>query len=216
MQELKKLLLHLLCSPIYFNNHIIQFRYFVLPNFRMLIKGHIKFQGRFPLCNQLTRTTGIGEVIIGINCIFGYKPGGFHKHGIVEFQTRSKEAKIIIGNNVFTNNNVFICAANRIEIGDETLIGQYVSLMDFEAHGLHPKKRREIGEIGKITIGKNVWIGNNVTILKNSIIGNNTIIATGAVVSGEFPDNCIIGGLPAKIIKDYNIDWTLNINEPDE
>lgn len=50
-------------------------------------------------------------------------------------------------------------------------------------------------------IGKNVWIGNNVTILKNSEVGDNTIIAAGAVVSGKFPANVIIGGVPAKTIK---------------
>jgi acetyltransferase-like isoleucine patch superfamily enzyme len=92
-------------------------------------------------------------------------------------------------------------AANYIEIGDDTLIGQYVTIMDHEAHGIAPDKRRKLGEIGKVIIGKNVWLGNNVVILKNSEIGDNTIVATGAVVSGKFPANVIIGGIPAKIIK---------------
>ena len=82
------------------------------------------------------------------------------------------------------------------------MIGQNVTIMDFEAHGIEASKRREVGEIGKVRIGKNVWIGNNVTILKNSSIGENTIIAAGAVVSGYFPENVIIGGVPAKIIRE--------------
>jgi acetyltransferase-like isoleucine patch superfamily enzyme len=94
-----------------------------------------------------------------------------------------------------------LCAANYIEIGDYSLIGQNVTIMDFEAHGVDPHKRRSIGEIGHVIIGKNTWIGNNVMILKNSEIGDNTIIATGSVVSGKFPENVIIGGVPAKIIK---------------
>ena len=73
--------------------------------------------------------------------------------------------------------------------------------MDFEAHGIKASERRELGEIGKVSIGKNVWIGNNVTILKNTEIGENTIVAAGAVVSGTFPSNVIIGGVPAKIIR---------------
>lgn len=100
-----------------------------------------------------------------------------------------------------TNNNIFICAANYIDIGDDTLIGQYVTVMDHEAHGIDPEKRRLIGQIGTVKIKKNVWIGNNVTILKNSEIEENTIIAAGAVVSGKFPKNVIIGGIPAKVIK---------------
>jgi acetyltransferase-like isoleucine patch superfamily enzyme len=73
--------------------------------------------------------------------------------------------------------------------------------MDHEAHGVNPNKRRQIGEIGQVLIGQNVWISNNVIILKNSQIGNNSIVAAGTVVSGKFPDNVIIGGIPAKIIR---------------
>ena len=94
-----------------------------------------------------------------------------------------------------------LCSANYIIIGDNTLIGQSVTILDHEAHGVAPDKRRQLGEIGKVIIGKNVWLGNNVIILKNSEIGDNTIVAAGAVVLGKFPANVIIGGVPAKIIK---------------
>lgn len=73
--------------------------------------------------------------------------------------------------------------------------------MDHEAHGIPPDKRRELGAIGEVVIGENVWIGNNVTILKDSHVGDNSIVAAGAVVSGRFPENVIIGGVPAKIIR---------------
>lgn len=73
--------------------------------------------------------------------------------------------------------------------------------MDFEAHGNPPNKRRKLGAIWKVVIGKNVWIGNNVTILKDRKIGDNSIVAAGAVVSGKFPANVIIGGIPARIIR---------------
>jgi acetyltransferase-like isoleucine patch superfamily enzyme len=96
---------------------------------------------------------------------------------------------------------VFICAASMILKGDFTLIGQYVTIMDHEAHGIDPAKRRQIGEIGQVNIGKNLWIRNNVVILKNSFVGDNCIIAAGAIVSGSFPSNSIIGGVPARVIK---------------
>ena len=66
---------------------------------------------------------------------------------------------------------------------------------------MEPRRKRE-GKwgIGKVIIGRNVWIGNNVVILKNTGIGDNTIIAAGAVVSGEFPVNVIAGSVPVKII----------------
>ena len=192
-----------LLRPLFSANSLIRkLRYFIIPNMTKIFRGKIQFEGNWPICDQLTCATGIGNVIIGDNCSFGYKPGGFHRGGMIEFQTRYKEAEIVIGKNIATNNNIFICSANHIEIGDNTLIGQNVTIMDFEAHGTDPSKRRQLGEIGKVIIGKNVWIGNNVTILKNSEVGDNTIIATGAIVSGTFKENIIIGGVPAKIIKE--------------
>lgn len=173
---------------------------FILPNLNALISKRVILQN-YPIFNQKTLLTGTGTVKIGKNCVFGYKPGGYYRGGLIEIQPRYKNAIINIGNHVASNNNAFVCAANYIEIGDETRIGQYVTIMDFEAHGIDPLKRKQIGEIGKIIIGRNVWIGNNVTILKNSEVGNNSIIATGAVVTGKFPGNVIIGGVPAKIIK---------------
>lgn len=177
-----------------------KFFYFIYPNKFNLLRKRIIYK-TIPEFKQITLCEGGGLVEIGINCSFGYKLGGFHRGGSIELQARYKNSKIKIGNNISTNNNIFLCAANYIEIGDDTLVGQNVVMMDFEAHGIAPLDRRSVGEIGKIIIGKNVWIGNNVTILKNSVIGENTIVATGAVVSGIFPQNVIIGGVPAKIIR---------------
>ncbi len=174
---------------------------FFIPNLIFFITKRIVVK-KIPSCQQKTKLTGKGSISIGEGCSFGYKLGGFHRGSIVEIQVRYKDSVIKIKNNIATNNNLFICAANYIEVGDNTLIGQGVTIMDFEAHGTEPTRRKQIGEIGSIIIGKNVWIGNNVTILKNSEIGENTIIATGAVVSGKFPKNVIIGGVPAKIIKE--------------
>ena len=57
---------------------------------------------------------------------------------------------------------------------------------------------------GDISIGNNVWICDNVVILAGAKIGNNCVIAANSVVNKEFPDNCLIGGVPAKIIKKIN------------
>ncbi|MGF7230714.1 acyltransferase [Arachidicoccus sp.] len=172
--------------------------YFIFPNIFRLSKIQVR---KLPKCEQKTKITGQGKVVIGENCSFGYKLGGFHRKGSVELQARYKNSIIQLGNKIATNNNIFICAANLISIGDRTLIGQNVTLMDFEAHGINPDERWKVGEIGKIIIEENVWIGNNVIILKNSKIGKNSIVAAGAIVNGEFPDDVIIGGVPARIIK---------------
>jgi acetyltransferase-like isoleucine patch superfamily enzyme len=155
-----------------------------------------------PSCQQRTYITGKGKIQIGYKCQFGYKMGGFYRKGCIELQARYENSFIKIGNRISTNNNLFICAANYIEIGNDVLIGQGVCFMDHEAHGIAPENRKTIGDVGKIIIGNNVWIGNNVTILKNTEIGENSIVAAHAVVNGKFPNNVIIGGVPAKIIKE--------------
>lgn len=52
-----------------------------------------------------------------------------------------------------------------------------------------------------ITIGNDVWIGMNVIILNGVTIGNAVTVAAGAVVTTDVPDYCVVGGVPAKIIK---------------
>ena len=152
-------------------------RYFFLPNFFKIYSNHLRFN-KISSVEQIIICEGKGVVTIGKNCSLGYKLGGFNRRGSIEFQARYKNANIIIGDNVSTNNNIFICAANHIEIGEDILIGQNVTIMDHEAHGVEPHRRRELGDIGKVIINKNVWIGNNVVILKNTEIGENTIVAT--------------------------------------
>lgn len=177
-----------------------KWNYYLFPNIYPLLKQKVNWISR-PSFNQKIFFNGQGSVDIGANCSFGYKLGGFNYKGSIEIQARYKNSKIKIGNNISTNNNIFICAANYIEIGDNCLIGQNVIILDHEAHGIEPEKRRQLGTIGKVLIGRNVWIGNNVTILKNTEIGDNSIVAVGAIVSGEFPANVVLGGVPAKIIK---------------
>lgn len=199
---IKKIFIVFYIKPrIYFGNKKNIFFNYFLPNIKPFFLHKINLPKNF-FVQQKLLCQGKGKVMIGNNCNLGFKLGGFWLRGAIELQARFTNSFIKIGNNVATNNNIFICAANYIEIGDNTLIGQYVTMMDFEAHGIQPQHRRELGEIGEIKIGKNCWIGNNVSILKNSEIGDNTIVANGAVVSGKFPENVIIGGIPAKIIRE--------------
>ena len=89
-------------------------------------------------------------------------------------------------------------------IGKNTIIGQYFSCHP-ENH-IFNDRDKPIKYQGTtrapIFIGENCWIGAKVTILAGSKIGHNSVIAAGAVVSGEFPSYSVIGGVPAKIIRE--------------
>ncbi|TDP03111.1 DapH/DapD/GlmU-related protein [Flavobacterium sp. 245] len=106
---------------------------------------------------------------------------------------------ITIGKNVFINFDCTFLALGGITIEDDVLIGPKVSLIT-ENHPLDPQERK--GLTGKpILIKKNAWIGANATILPGVTIGENAVVAAGAVVSKDVPDNTIVGGIPAKFIK---------------
>lgn len=53
-------------------------------------------------------------------------------------------------------------------------------------------------------IGKNVWIGSNATILPGVTIGNNSVVAAGAVVTKDVPENTVVAGVPATVLKKVN------------
>lgn len=112
-----------------------------------------------------------------------------------------------IGNNSGMGDYCHIGAAGGIEIGNDVIMGSYISFHSENHNYQNPKQLiREQGVNSKgIKLGDNIWVGAKVTFLDGAIVGNNSIIAAGAIVKGEFPDNVIIGGIPAKIIKQlYN------------
>ncbi len=97
----------------------------------------------------------------------------------------------------------FVGAAGGVEIGENVIMGQYVSFHS-ENHVFDkldiPIKHQGVTNKG-IKVGQDCWVGSKVTFLDGTIIGCGSVVAAGAVVSGVFPDNVIIGGVPARIIK---------------
>lgn len=181
----------------------------ILRRYSIVIQGKYKkislSLGKNVCFNQKTIINGKGKIHIGNNVSIGYKLGGNFYKNRSEFQPRYKDAVIEIGDNVSFNNNIFICSAKKVSIGEDSLIGEGVTIFDFEAHGTMPYDRHKLGEKKEVIIGKNVWIGSKVTILKGARIGDNSVIAAGSVILGkEYPANAIIGGNPARVLKLFN------------
>lgn len=118
-----------------------------------------------------------------------------------------KNAQVQIGSNTRIN-GAYIHAQKSINIGNNCVIASGVNIMDSNGHILYSENRTIGRDIpGAIIIGDNVWIGLNAVILKNTKIGANSVVSAGSIVKGEFPDNSLIVGNPAKRVK------TININE---
>ncbi len=120
---------------------------------------------------------------------------------------------IKIGNNVGMGEFAYLGGAGGLEIGDDCIIGQYLSCHP-ENHNYSDSSKafRHQGVTRKgIKIGKNCWIGSKVTILDGVAIGDNCVIAAGSVITKSMPANSVIGGVPAKVIKPtHNVAYHLN------
>lgn len=112
--------------------------------------------------------------------------------------------QIKIGKNVGISGSTIYSMLN-ISIGDDCLIGANCKIIDNDFHPIEFKKRKQnkVDDIVKksILIGNNCFIGMNSIILKGTTIGNNSVVGAGSVVCGIFPDNVIIAGNPARIVK---------------
>ena len=106
---------------------------------------------------------------------------------------------IHIGKNVFINSCCQFQDQGGIYIDDGALIGHSVVIATLN-HDMAPEHRLNLHH-APVHIGKRVWIGAHATILPGVDIGDNAVIAAGAVVTKDVPEDSIVGGVPARIIK---------------
>lgn len=187
-------------------DRIIRFIIVYINYLRIKIKyrGHIRFKG-FAVIYRDKKScicfskSGCSRVfshslsnLIGISqrCILVARNGG----------------KINIGANVGISGST-IYSVDSIIIGENTNIGSGCKIIDTDFHPLsyshrYPRELKDKIRHRPIVIGEGCFIGANSIILKGTILGKNVVVGAGSVVSGTFPDNVIIAGNPAKIIKE--------------
>lgn len=96
--------------------------------------------------------------------------------------------------------NAYFHALNGIDIGEGTIIAPGVKIVSTN-HDLDDYTKLDRGEQYRIVIGERCWLGANSVILPGVSLGDGVVVASGAVVTKSFPPRCIVGGVPAKIIK---------------
>lgn len=130
-----------------------------------------------------------------VNLHAGVKLSGFGNAG--------KRASLVIGDGVAVGDRTEIHAGNEVSIGDGTLIAWDCCIMDRDYH----KLGAETELTRPVHIGKHVWIGCNALILKGVTVGDGAVVAAGSVVTKDVPPAALVGGNPARIIKE-NVTWS--------
>lgn len=117
---------------------------------------------------------------------------------------------VFVGNNAtltlgtgFFDRKASIYCFEDIKIGNNVMIAEDVMIRDSNNHTILTDGYKKESPV---KIGDNVWIGARVTILPGVTIGDGSVVAAGAVVTKSVPSNCLVGGVPAKILKE-NITW---------
>ena len=109
---------------------------------------------------------------------------------------------IEIGEKFYSNHNLVILDANKVEFGDNVFIGPNCGFYT-SGHPLDYQTRNKGLEYAKpIKVGSNVWIGGNVCVMPGVTIGDNVVIGAGSVVNKDIPSNCVAVGNPCKVIKE--------------
>ena len=152
-----------------------------------IIKGELTIGNNFQ-CNSRLKSNSIG---VFQPCLFNISSSG---------------CKITIGENVGISGST-INAAVSVKIGDNTIIGSGCLITDTDSHPVSIKKRN-LSDYSKhvnskpIIIGNNVFVGARSIILKGVTIGDGAVIGAGSIVTRNVPDNVVVAGNPAKIIRE--------------
>jgi len=109
----------------------------------------------------------------------------------------------LIMNGGYCTAGVQIVCFKKITIGEGCAIARDVIIRDTDAHKILNSDHTMTQEV---SIGNHVWIGNRAIIMKGVTVGDGAVIAAGSIVTKDVPTKCLVGGVPAKIIRE-NVEW---------
>lgn len=137
-----------------------------------------------------------GEMSLGTGCCF--RSFRLRQRIVV-----NQDATLKIGDNVFVNDGVVICATLSISLGNNVKVGDMTYIYDSDFHEVSSSDQVRQAQV---KIGNNVWIAANCMILAGCEIGDHSVVAAGSVVAGRIPPKCLVAGVPARVIKKLEVE----------
>lgn len=115
-----------------------------------------------------------------------------------------KNAVISIGKAVINTDSVII-AEKEIEIGNDVIMGRFVTIFDSDFHPIHDENGNRTNAARKVTIGDHVWLGTKATILKGTKIKNGAVISASTLVGGIVKENALFSSIPGQMFG--TVEW---------
>jgi maltose O-acetyltransferase len=128
-------------------------------------------------------------------------PGAALDRGVTLLAT-SDAARISIGARCYVNRHAMFDASERIEVGDDTMVGPFCYVTDHDhafGPGLAPGTTPLVSSPTKI--GSRCWLGAHVSILKGVAVGDGTVVGAGSVVTKSLPAGVLAAGVPARVLR---------------
>lgn len=116
---------------------------------------------------------------------------------------------IDIGKNTFVGHHSHLaCTENdsQLTIGDECMVSSYVQIRTGDSYSVLDLEGNRLNKAASVHIGNHCWIGEGAKVLKGVTLEKDVVVSTGAIVTKPFGKNVIVGGIPAKIIKE-DVTW---------
>lgn len=159
----------------------------------------------------------IGRVPIHVVRLFWYRNVlGMHVGTRTSIHWRAvfyRPERVSIGDHTIIGNDVFLDGRRQITIGDNVNIGGHVQVFTLQ----HDPDDPDFGtEGGPVVIGDRAWVASRATILPGVTIGQGAVVAAGAVVTKDVAPYAVVGGIPAKFLRERSRDlrYTLDFHQP--
>ena len=152
------------------------------------------------LLNSLVKISGNNnEVVLKAN---SYISGA-------ELWVENNGCRLEIGDGSFVGHHSHLACTedeSRLIVGSDGMISSYVQIRTGDSHSIVDMDGNRINPAQSVFIGNHCWIGEGAKVMKGVTLEGDDVVSTGAIVTKSFGKNLLIGGLPAKILKE-NINW---------